>query len=109
MLTGRARVSSKGWVVIPKEIREQMKLKPGEEVSFFYWPPFAGDGKDAGMLRLMRSGSAPNASLRGKYKGRVGGRPWTETLLEERRQELEREERRTERWAERGKKRKTSA
>jgi AbrB family looped-hinge helix DNA binding protein len=91
MITGKARVSSKGWVVIPKEIRDEMGIQPGDEVSFYYWPSFVGSGEADGSLRLFPK--RDTGSLLGKYKGKPGERSWTETLLEEKRRELEREER----------------
>jgi AbrB family looped-hinge helix DNA binding protein len=106
MLMGKSKVSSKGWVVIPKEIREEMGIEAGDEVTFFFWPPLVRDKQRGfGTLRLMSSPKGASAG-RGKYKGRPGDRPWTEDLLEDRRREVEQEEREIQRWR---RKRKTSA
>jgi AbrB family looped-hinge helix DNA binding protein len=98
MITGKARVSSKGWVVIPKEIRDEMDIHSGDEVSFIYWPPFVGEGKRGfGVLRLMPMRPEKLSDLRGKYRDRPGDRPWAEAFFEEKRREIEREERKVER------------
>ena len=74
-------VSGKGWVVIPKEIRERYGIKKGDRVSVvdtahgIYVVPIPDD---------------PIHGARGLFKG---GRSLTEALLEDRREELEREER----------------
>lgn len=99
MITGRGKVSSKGWVVIPKEIRDEMNIRAGDEVTFMYWPPFAGNGKHGfGMLRLTPLRPGKLSDLRGKYRNRPGDRPWEEAFLEEKRREIEREERKVEYW-----------
>ena len=98
MITGKARVSSKGWVVIPKEIRDEMNIQAGDEVSFIYWPPFSGEGtRGSGALRIMPMRPEKLADLRGKYRDRPGDRPWTEAFFEEKRREIEQEERKIER------------
>jgi AbrB family looped-hinge helix DNA binding protein len=88
MLYGRGKVSSKGSVVIPKEIRDAMGIKPGDEVNFVMLkdlprqaPPY---------LHVTRR-EKDWQSLRGKYKY-LGG-SLTQALLEERRLERELEER----------------
>jgi AbrB family looped-hinge helix DNA binding protein len=74
------KVSKKGWVVIPKEIRERHNIRPGDKVQFV---DFAGN------IALVRLPEDPLASARGLLKG---GRSMKE-YLEEKRQELEEEER----------------
>jgi len=95
MVYGCGKVSSKGSVVIPKEIRDAMGIKPGDEVNFLMLkdlprqaPPY---------LHLTRR-EKDWQSLRGKYKFLKGERPITEELLAERRAELEREERKFREW-----------
>jgi AbrB family looped-hinge helix DNA binding protein len=92
METAKAKVSGKGWVVIPKPIREAMGLKPGDEVRFLMSP---GSGAQPA-LRVVKI-STDVRSLRGKYRGEPGERTWTEELLEERRRDREREERKVNR------------
>lgn len=76
-----AKVSKKGWIVIPKEIRERYGIKPGDEVHLY-------DFDDRIILvPLMKD---PIKELRGILKG---GPSLTKALLEERRKEKEREER----------------
>jgi AbrB family looped-hinge helix DNA binding protein len=77
------RVSSKGWVVIPKDLREKYGIKPGSEVAIVDY---------AGTLAIVPVPADPVAAMRGMFKG-VGG-SWTEQLVEEHRREREREERR---------------
>ncbi len=92
-ISTKAKVSSKGWVVIPKEIRDVLGIKPGDEVRFTYWPPSKASGFDHGRLHLRKVPADPVAASAGMIKRRPGERPWTETLLEERRVEREREDR----------------
>ncbi len=88
MFTGNAKVSAKGWVVIPKRIREEMAIQPGDEVRFFLLP--AGQGQTS--LQMVKV-AADVRALRGKYRRDAGERSLTEDLLEERRLDREREER----------------
>ena len=76
------KVSKKGWVVIPKEIRERHNLHPGDKVQFVDL---------AGRLAIVPAMKDPIHEIRGMLKG---GSSLTKALLEERRWELEREERR---------------
>lgn len=76
-----ARVSSKGGIVIPAEIREQYGIKPGDEIDV------VDDGE---CIVLVRHSSDPVAELRGMFKN---GPSLTQALLDDRRWEKEREER----------------
>ena len=58
ILAGMTRVGPKGQVVIPKELRDELGIEPGDEVSFWR------DG-DHVALRPTR----PRPSLRGRFKG----------------------------------------
>lgn len=83
------KVGAKGQVVIPKEIRDRIGIRPGDEVAF------DTDGGDV-RVRRVTDDRAIQANrikaLRGIWtKG--GG---TDALLEERRREREREERKAE-------------
>jgi AbrB family looped-hinge helix DNA binding protein len=74
-------VSKKGWVVIPKEIRERHRLCPGDKVHIV---------DIAGHIALVPAARDPIAAGFGMFKG---GPSMTKGLLEERRRDLEREER----------------
>src|SRR5438067_1370043 len=89
------KVSSKGWVVIPKEIRDEMGLKPGDEVQFAVLPPLPNMKQDKALnvLQIIRVPEDPVALLSGLFSQRPGEPSWTENLLKERRRELEQEER----------------
>jgi AbrB family looped-hinge helix DNA binding protein len=76
-----AKVSKKGWIVIPKEIRDRHGIKPGDEVHLYDF-----DNRIL-VVPLMKD---PIKELRGILKG---GPSLTKALLEERRKEKEREER----------------
>jgi AbrB family looped-hinge helix DNA binding protein len=83
------KVGIKGQVVIPKAIREQIGIKPGDEVVF------EPDGKD---VRVRRVADDPEArrkrisALRGVFADVPGFS--TEALEADRREEREHEERR---------------
>jgi AbrB family looped-hinge helix DNA binding protein len=85
------RVGAKGQVVIPKGIRDEIGIEPGDEVTF------EAAGTEVRMRRVLddpdRRGLAI-AGLRGRWEGTPGATP--AELLEERRREREREERRIE-------------
>lgn len=83
-----ATVSPKGWVVIPKEMRKNLGLKPGTKVSFV-------DAGGRGVY-LLPVPDDPVSALYGMLAG--PGRPWTEILLEERQAERAREEAKIARW-----------
>lgn len=86
------KVGTKGQVVIPKAIRDEIGIKPGDEVVF------EPDGTD---VRVRRVTDDPQArrerieSLRGAWAEIPG--LGTEELLAERREERKREERRAKR------------
>ena len=87
------RVGTKGQVVIPKAIREEIGIEPGDEVAF------EADGLD---VRIRRAADEPRAraleieALRGIWADTPGG--GTDALMEERRRERELEERKAQRW-----------
>lgn len=87
------KVGIKGQVVIPKAIREEIGINPGDEVTF------QPDGKE---VRVRRVADDPHArerdikSLRGIWKDTPGG--GTTALEAERRKERELEERKAQRW-----------
>ena len=80
----RATVSAKGWVVIPKELREKYGLTPGRSVEVIDY---------GGIVSIIPVPADPVKALQGMFAS-VGGKYWTEALLEEHRREREREERR---------------
>jgi len=83
------RVGAKGQVVIPKGVRDEIGIEPGDEMTF------EAAGTEVRMRRVLddpaRRGEAIKA-LRGAWKGAPGATP--AELLEERRREREREDRR---------------
>lgn len=82
------KVGAKGQVVIPKAIRDEIGIQPGDEVTF---------EPDGAEVRVRRVETDPThrahavKSLRGIWADLSGG--GTEELLEERRRDREREER----------------
>ncbi len=87
------KVGTKGQVVIPKAIREQIGIKPGDEVVF------EPDGAEV-RVRRAEEDSAQRArdiqALRGIWADIPGS--GTAALEEERRMERELEERKAQRW-----------
>jgi len=82
-------VSKKGWVVIPKEIRERYGIRPGDKIHIF----------DAGgRIAIMKAHEDPIAYGYGLLKG---GPSMALELVEEHRQEVEKEERELQEWRER--------
>jgi len=87
------KVGVKGQVVIPKAIREEIGIEPGDEVAF------EADGVD---VRIRRAADEPEArareirALRGAWAEVPG--VGTQDLMAERRAEREREERKAQRW-----------
>jgi AbrB family looped-hinge helix DNA binding protein len=73
-------ISEKGWVVIPKEIRERYGLKRGDKVHVIDF---------GGRIVIVPASKDPIAEAYGMLKG---GPSMTKGLLEERRWELEQEE-----------------
>lgn len=87
------RVGIKGQVVIPKAIREQIGIQPGDEVTF------EPEGRDVRVRRVEDDRAQRMEgvkSLRGIWADTPGGTP--EGLLEERRRERELEERKARGW-----------
>jgi len=76
-----ATVSGKGWIVIPKEIREEHGLKKGDKVVIVSY---------GGRISIFPADEDPITAARGMFKN---GPSLTEGLLKDRREELEREER----------------
>ena len=74
-------LSAKGWVVIPKEIRERYGLKKGDKVHLIDY---------GGVVAIVPASRDPIAEGHGMLKG---GPSLTKGLLEDRRWELDREER----------------
>lgn len=79
--------------MIPKALRDEIGIKPGDEVAF------EADGMD---VRIRRTADEPDArerdikALRGAWADMPGG--GTEDLIAERRRERELEERKAQRW-----------
>lgn len=76
-----SRVSSKGSVVIPLEIRKKYGIEPGDEVSFVDY---------GGALYVWRVPEDPIAAMRGMF---AGGPSMTEALVADRRAEAAEDER----------------
>lgn len=84
-----AKVSKKGWVVIPRDIRERHGIRPGDTVHIVDY---------AGRIAIIPALKDPISQGRGLL---TGGPSLTEALLEERRRDVERDERKVQRWAKR--------
>ena len=87
-------MGTKGQVVIPKAIREEIGIKPGDEVTF------EPDGQDVRVRRVEHDRTRRCEgvkALRGIWADTPGG--GTDDLLKERRRERELEERRAQRQA----------
>jgi antitoxin PrlF len=83
------KVGAKGQVVIPKEIRDQIGIRPGDEVTF------DADGGEVRVRRVEDDRAIQSnriKALRGIWTDGGG----TDALLEERGREREREERKAE-------------
>lgn len=83
----RMKVSKKGAVVIPRDIRERFGIKEGTEVSVL-----VRDGR----IVIHPIPEDPIAYWRGRFKD--GGPSLTEALLEDRRWEAENDERKYQEW-----------
>jgi AbrB family looped-hinge helix DNA binding protein len=86
-----AKVSKKGWVVIPHDIRERYGIRPGDKVHIIDY---------GGRIALVPALKDPIRQLHGMFEG---GPSLTEALLEDRRRELEQEERKYQEWVSRAK------
>jgi AbrB family looped-hinge helix DNA binding protein len=75
------KVSKKGWVVIPHDIRERYGIRPGDRVQIV---------ASNGVIRVIPLPKDPIEYGFGLFKD---GPSLTEGLLKDRREELEREER----------------
>jgi AbrB family looped-hinge helix DNA binding protein len=75
------KISSKGWIVIPADIRKRHGLKPGDEVHVIDY---------GGVISLVPAKKDPIAQGHGML---AGGDSLVDALLEERRKDVEREER----------------
>lgn len=73
------RISQKGWVVIPADLRRKYDLKPGDEVHVVDY---------GGVLSLIPISEDPLEVGSGMLKGETS---LTQALLDERRKERERE------------------
>lgn len=76
-------VSAKGWVVIPKEIRERLGLKKGSRVRFVEY---------GGVLRVIPEPEDPLDAIEELYGMFADGPSMTEALLREHAEEIEKEE-----------------
>lgn len=87
------KIGTKGQVVIPKAIRDEIGFEPGDEVVF------EADGMD---VRIRRTADEPEARARGikALRGILAGGPGggTKDLMAERRRERALEERKAQRW-----------
>jgi AbrB family looped-hinge helix DNA binding protein len=86
------RMGTKGQVVIPKSIRDEIGIGPGDEVTF------EPDGRDVRIRRVEDDRTQRTEgvkALRGLWADTPGG--GTDELLEERRREFELEERKAKR------------
>lgn len=75
-----ATVSAKGWVVIPKDIREKYGIRPGDKLQVI----------DYGGIYMIPAVKDPAKEMRGMFKN---GPSLTEALLESHRLEREGEDR----------------
>lgn len=79
--TTTAKVSAKGWVVIPAELRHKYHIEPGREIRIVDY---------GGVLGLVPAFADPVHEARGALAGNTS---LTGALLEERRRERRRESR----------------
>ncbi len=83
-------VSAKGWVVIPKELRERYGLRKGSRVRFVEY---------GGVLRVIPEPETPLDAIEALYGKYADGPSLTADLLRERAWELEKEEQEHERFS----------
>lgn len=76
----KAKVSAKGWVVIPASLRKRFGLKPGTIVDFY---------EEGDKIALVPRSEDPVEAVHGKLSGKTS---LTDALLEDRAEELMREE-----------------
>ena len=88
-----AKVSQKGGIVIPKEIREKLGLEPGTLVAFV---------EDNGNVKIVPLPKDPVDYAMGMLRRKTGEKPLTELLLEERQNDVELEEAKAARWLDQG-------
>ncbi len=81
------KISSKGWIVIPAEIRKKHGLKPGDEVHVIDY---------GGVISLVPVRKDP---IREGYGLLRGAGPLLDDLLEERRRDLDAEDRKYQHFA----------
>lgn len=87
------KVGAKGQVVIPKAIRDEIGIQPGDEVVF------EPDGEEVRVRRATedpRNRARKIKALRGLWADRPGG--GTRALEQQRREDREREKRKAARW-----------
>ncbi len=82
------KVSAKGWIVIPADIRKRYGIKPGDEVHIVDY---------GGTLVILPKLEDPVNDAYGILAD--DGPPITEELLRERRRERKREDEKIERWS----------
>ena len=97
-LSGKAKVSSKGGVVIPKDMRDLLNIEPGDELSLMLVPPSHNMKQDKRLssIHIIKVPKTLNELLdltAGIFPQRPGQSSWTEDLVREHREEVEREER----------------
>ena len=85
----KVKVSAKGWIVIPADIRKRYGIKPGDEVHIVDY---------GGSLGIVPKLADPVEEVCGILAD--DGPSLTEELLRERRRELAREEAKFARWVE---------
>ena len=87
------KVGIKGQVVIPKAIRDQIGIEPGDEVTF------EPDGQEVRVRRVMNDPTARAREIR-ELRGASADAPGggTSALLKARKEERETEERRARGW-----------
>ena len=74
------RVSNKGWIVIPAELRKRYQLNPGTKVQIIDY---------GGVLEIVPIKRNPIEDSAGMLAG--GGRPLTQALLDDRHREVDSE------------------